>query len=249
MDKFVTITKRSALAINKGDSSKRQFKYNPYPIPKAKERQVEAWRNKKRTEKILAPLREEKKIPATSSSKALTKHLLNTLKDETNPITHSTIGQRSAHVESCATGHQRGDYRRLSEHSKSRSEKLESQRQEKGRGGKAVLEGIRIYVGGYMAGTTDIEMKRIVTMAGGKVMLTSAGATHILTSQGLSGSKLHKHLHSSTVNKVHVVTPEWVFDSIAAGNRKKEWDYTVIKDSTVYNLGEFGVGSSHAGQD
>ena len=33
-----------------------------------------------------------------------------------------------------------------------------------------VLEGIKIYVGGYMAGTTDIEMKRIVTMAGGKIM-------------------------------------------------------------------------------
>jgi hypothetical protein len=52
MDKFVTITKPSALAIiNKGDGSKRRFQYNPYPIPKAKERQVEGWRDKKRTEK------------------------------------------------------------------------------------------------------------------------------------------------------------------------------------------------------
>jgi hypothetical protein len=73
-------------------------------------------------------------------------------------------------VESCATGHQRGEYRRLSGYAKSRSEKLESQRQEKGRAAGGVLEGIKIYVGGYMAGTTDIEMKRIVTMAGGKVM-------------------------------------------------------------------------------
>lgn len=125
-----------------------------------------------------------------------------------------------------------------------------------------VLEGIKIYVGGYMAGTTDIEMKRIVTMAGGKIMWvvrpcriavmckqfrcrhTAAGATHILTSQGLSGSKTHKYLR--TGNKTHVVTPEWVFDSIAAGKRKKEWDYTVIKDSTTYGLEELGVKFSHS---
>jgi hypothetical protein len=53
---------------------------------------------------------------------------------------------------------------------KSRSKKLEEQRLEKGHDSNRVLEGIRIYVGGYMAGTTDIEMKRIVTLAGGKIM-------------------------------------------------------------------------------
>lgn len=117
-----------------------------------------------------------------------------------------------------------------------------------------------------MTGTTDIKMKRIVIFAGGKVMRvirvrviykcedlqaiyyrhTAAEATHILTSQGLSGTKTHKHLHSSTLNKVHVVRPEWVLDSIATGKRKKEWDYTVIKDSTMCSLGELGFGSTHA---
>ena len=47
-------------------------------------------------QRILASLREEKKIP--NKSKALTKHLLNTLKDQTNPISHSTLGQRSGLV-------------------------------------------------------------------------------------------------------------------------------------------------------
>ena len=48
----VRITKPAALANNgKGDTNRRQFKYNPYPIPKAKERQIEVWRDKKRTEK------------------------------------------------------------------------------------------------------------------------------------------------------------------------------------------------------
>ena len=50
--KFVKITKPAALANNgKGDMNGRWFKYNTYPIPKAKERQIEVWRDKKRTEK------------------------------------------------------------------------------------------------------------------------------------------------------------------------------------------------------
>jgi hypothetical protein len=52
MDKFVTITKSTTLSNNsKGSTDKRKFKYNPYPIPAAKERQVAAWRDKRRTEK------------------------------------------------------------------------------------------------------------------------------------------------------------------------------------------------------
>jgi hypothetical protein len=54
MDKFVTVTKPAGRAPSnesKGGAGKKQFKYNPYPIPKGKERQVEAWRDKKRTEK------------------------------------------------------------------------------------------------------------------------------------------------------------------------------------------------------
>ena len=77
----------------------------------------------------------------------------------------------------------------------------------------------------------------------------ASGATHIFTLQGLSGSKTHKFLHSGTRHKTHVVTPEWVLDSIAAGKRKKESDYAVIKDSNMYGLEDLGVGSSHAARD
>ena len=50
--KFVKITKPAALANNgKGDTNIRQYKYNPYPISKAKERQIEVLKDKKRTEK------------------------------------------------------------------------------------------------------------------------------------------------------------------------------------------------------
>lgn len=47
--------------------------------------------------RILAPLVKEAQAAAQPkpSSSALTKHLLNTLKDESNPITHSNIYQRS----------------------------------------------------------------------------------------------------------------------------------------------------------
>jgi hypothetical protein len=53
MDKFVVITKPTALPIKTTGEGHggRKFKYNPYPVPKAKERQVEEWRNKKRTER------------------------------------------------------------------------------------------------------------------------------------------------------------------------------------------------------
>jgi len=33
------------------------------------------------------------------------------------------------------------------------------------------LSGVRVYIDGYLRGTTDIEMKRIVTSAGGEVRL------------------------------------------------------------------------------
>ena len=50
-------------------------------------------------------------------------------------------------------------------------------------------------------------------------------------------------------DQAYVVRPEWVFDTIAAGKRKKEWDYAVIKNSTVYKLEDLGVGSSRVNQD
>ena len=56
MENFVIVTKPSAIADEQAQGSrkpKKSFKYNPYPVPKAKERQIEAWRDRKRIEKYV----------------------------------------------------------------------------------------------------------------------------------------------------------------------------------------------------
>jgi hypothetical protein len=43
----------------------------------------------------------------------------------------------------------------------------------------------------------------------------------------------NKYLKSKSRDRVWIVKPEWVFDSIAAGKKLKEWDYQVVKDHTT----------------
>ena len=38
---------------------------------------------------------------------------------------------------------------------------------------KLVMRGVRVYINGYLRDTTDIEMKRTVTLAGGQVLFVS----------------------------------------------------------------------------
>ncbi|KAA1466316.1 hypothetical protein DENSPDRAFT_768411, partial [Dentipellis sp. KUC8613] len=99
-----------------------------------------------------------------------------------------------------------------------------------------ILQNVRVYINGYLRDTTDIEMKRRVIEAGGRVMYTAAGATHILTSQQLNGGKTHKLLSSRTPSKVSVVRPEWVLDSILAGKRLPERQYHVVRDESSRTL-------------
>jgi len=249
MDKFVTACKPSTsrATVNEKQKQRPSFKYNPYGVRKANERKFEEWKDLKRADKTIAPL--TKQGPSTKpSSAAVTKHLLNTLSEESNPITHSDIYQRSDHISSAATGHQRSDGGRANqkEYMESRSKKLKDQLPDKlaGPDGR-ILQGVCVYINGYLEDTTDIEMKRIVTLAGGQAMLTASGATHILTSQQLSGSKTHKLLTTKTKIKVHVVRPEWVIDSIEAKTRLPERDYSVIKNNAVADLATmFAAGSS-----
>ncbi|KAI0663305.1 hypothetical protein C8Q70DRAFT_957422 [Cubamyces menziesii] len=246
MDKFVTVKKPSSIRTDKNEDKGRQkFRYNPYGVNKTNERKFEDWKHKKRTEKILAPLLKDGQSKPSSS--ALTKHLLNTLKDDSNPITHSDIYQRSDHICSAATGHQRGEGRGPGKsYWDARTKKLADQLPEKPVDGAQVLRNVRIYINGYLENTTDIEMKRIVTLAGGQVMHTASGATHILTSQQLNGSKTQKLLTSKSKTIVHVVRPEWVTDSIEAGKRLTEREYSVIKTVNVLKITDmFGAGASH----
>ncbi|KAI0775922.1 hypothetical protein BD413DRAFT_469530 [Trametes elegans] len=245
MDKFVSVKKSSSLRHDDGKKERQKFRYNPYGVKKADERKFEDWKDKKRTERILGPLQEDDKAKKPSSA-ALTKHLLNTLGDKSNPITNSDIYQRSDHICSAATGHQRSDGRGpRKSYMEVRNRKLDDQLPEKSTEGVPVLRNVRIYINGYLEDTTDIEMKRIVTLAGGQVMRTASGATHILTSQQLSGAKTQKLLTSQSKNLVHVVRPEWVTGSISGGKRLSEREYSVVKTTNVLKISDmFGAGSS-----
>ncbi|KZV77181.1 hypothetical protein PENSPDRAFT_568371 [Peniophora sp. CONT] len=162
------------------------------------------------------------------SRSATRKNILQNLKSDHNPITKSDSRERADHIVSLASGHQVGDYPRdRRPYLEVRREKLKEQAQAAPKQNK-VLNGTRIYINGYLRGTTDIEMKRIVTGAGGQMLHTPSGATHILTSQSLSGSKTHKLLHSKAKSKPHVVRPEWVFDSITAGKKVETHSYSVL---------------------
>jgi len=172
------------------------------------------------------------------TSATITKHLLNTLSDESNPITHSDIYERSDHVFSLASGHQRSERRSgvKTDYLEERTRKLTDQREELAPEAM-VLDGVRVYINGYLSDTTDIEMKRIVTQAGGKIVHGASGATHIITSHdSLNASATHKFLNTKPKNKVYVVKPEWVIESIKAGKRRPERGYSVIKDTTTQNL-------------
>ncbi|KAI0832300.1 hypothetical protein BC628DRAFT_1414614 [Trametes gibbosa] len=247
MDKFVSVKKPSSVRHDKDDVKKQErqrFRFNPYGVKSANERKFEDWKDKKKTEKILAPLLKDGQSKPSSS--ALTKHLLNTLGEESNPITNSNIYERSDHISSAATGHQRSEGRGPHKsYLEVRAKKLAEQLPEKPTEGAQALRSVRIYINGYLENTTDIEMKRIVTLAGGQVLRTASGATHILTSQQLSGAKTQKLLTSKSKNIVHVVRPEWVTDSIDAGKRLSERDYAVIKTTNIHKITDmFGAGSS-----
>ena len=71
------------------------------------------------------------------------------------------------HICSAATGHQRSEGRGPAmPYIKARVRKLAAQLPETE---THVLRGVRVYINGYLDNTTDIEMKRIVSLAGGQM--------------------------------------------------------------------------------
>ncbi|KAJ7228516.1 hypothetical protein GGX14DRAFT_530286 [Mycena pura] len=163
----------------------------------------------------------------------LTKFLLSTLSDESNPITRSD----SVHVFSTATGHQvsEGSRRR---HPEDRAKKINVQRAEAATPEQPqVLVNVRCYINGFLADTTDLEMKRVIVSAGGTVLPVASNATHIITSQPLSASKTQHFLTAKSRSRVpYVVRPEWVTDSIEAGKRRSERQYLIIKNAGAKNV-------------
>ncbi|KAG6911230.1 hypothetical protein DXG01_003097 [Tephrocybe rancida] len=150
------------------------------------------------------------------------------------------VARISYRVVSVSTGHQVGD-RQLDRklYLKDRESKLSVQREVKVKAKTSedqVMSNICVYINGFLENTTDIEMKKIVTRAGGRTVPTPSGCTHIVTSMQLSGSKTHKLLTTKSRNKIYVVKPEWVFDSIKSGKRLPEREYTILMNSTMKTL-------------
>ena len=113
-----------------------------------------------------------KQIFSRVSTSDITNELLGTLSDPTNPITHSNIADRTDHYVAFATGHQvaqeRIDQRAYMSY---REEKLQSQREVNNIDeSNSIMKGVKIYVNGYLEGTTDIEIKKIVVQCGGQVV-------------------------------------------------------------------------------
>jgi hypothetical protein len=101
MDKFVIVGKRSSVGRATNDRAKRHKDFKPYDTKKHNEKpRVEKSEavdfhvpvSDLMSPRYLAPVMKDTDKP---SSSALTKHLLNTLSHESNPITHSDIGKRS----------------------------------------------------------------------------------------------------------------------------------------------------------
>ncbi|KAF5333422.1 hypothetical protein D9611_002396 [Ephemerocybe angulata] len=167
---------------------------------------------------------------------SLNKMLLKTLGDDANPITHSDLADRSDKVISTSTGRQVAeDVTSRKRYFKERQEALRVQHQPSKASAPAtgIFRNTRIYINGYLEGTTDIEVKRIVIEGGGKVLFTPSRSTHILTSTGLNGSKTEKYLKTVKASKPFIVKPEWILDSVASGRRRSEKSYIVKMDQTL----------------
>ncbi|KAF9076801.1 hypothetical protein BDP27DRAFT_1413949 [Rhodocollybia butyracea] len=226
MEKYFPVTKSSE---NRDDSKKSSSsaRFVPYTTQ----------RHERGTKKnSLLDLLPSSNTPPSSS--AVRKLLLKTLKEESNPITHSDLYERTEHLVSMSSGHQVSEGRKNHRlYHDERNHKLAAQKETTTASEQPqILLNVKVYIDGFLKDTTDIEMKRVVTMAGGKILYSASGATHILSSQPLNGSKTHKLLTKKSRLTVHVVKPEWVFDSIKTGKRRPEREYTVLKDSTMMDL-------------
>jgi len=221
MDAYFSVTKLATTNTKNDNSNTKRDdrKYQPYTLRK------DASKNKSEQ----------------PSAAAVSKFLLSTLSDESNPITHSDSGDNAIFVFSTASGHQVSEGKTNRQlYLEARTKKMNVQTTEVTSLDSAqsqVLVNVRCYINGYLADTTDLEMKRIIISAGGKVLPTAGKATHILTSQHLSGSKTHHILNAKSQSRVpFVVKPEWVLDSIKAGKKRPEREYAVINNSATKNL-------------
>ncbi|KAF8318101.1 hypothetical protein DL93DRAFT_2076052 [Clavulina sp. PMI_390] len=179
------------------------------------------------------------------SSAPLTRKDVMNMRLEANPIVHSKAPSKSQYITSCASGHEReqgpsgSPYWVATMNSKLSVQAVHSLPPDSSKGIDAnLLLGLRIYVDGLVRGTTRSEITRLVAMHGGINLRAAQSATHIISSTGLSGTKSRTVLKSGVKksNSLHVVKPEWLYDSLNAGKRLREYDYRVVTSSIQSEL-------------
>ncbi|KAB5595504.1 hypothetical protein CTheo_965 [Ceratobasidium theobromae] len=233
MEKYLSTSKYRAssqpVKAERNISSSGAARHHPYSRPTTTAKQPPK-QGPTDPPRCIVNARSEEAKPKVSARK-ITLALLSTLKDEDNPITHSTSYLRTEHIVSCASGHQVNDSgNRCASYAKARNAILESQALEHVQvASKAVFRGLVIYVNGYCRGTTDTEIKRLVVAGGGKISYHNhGGVTHIVTSMQLSGKKTERMKNVKARRLTHVVTPDWIKDCYDQGKLLQEWKYNVI---------------------
>jgi hypothetical protein len=111
---------------------------------------------------------------APVSPSDLTKKLLGSLTDPTNPITHSNIVERTEFYVPFATGHQVAEQpngrRSYVAHREDKLHIQQENTQVTSGQSSNILKGVKVFISGYLASTTDTEVKRLVMQSGGRVV-------------------------------------------------------------------------------
>jgi hypothetical protein len=91
-----------------------------------------------------------------------------------------------------------------------------------------IFKGVVAYIDGFSRNCTDVELKRLIRIHGGKVFwyISKTRVTHVICSS-LCESKIQNYL-GSKVNHYKIVTDKWIIDSIKAKKRLSEAPYLTL---------------------
>ena len=154
------------------------------------------------------------------------------LKEESNPITHSTVGKTSMHYVTSSTGHQVQNRITAggpsSDHGwwATRMAKLKKQFNSEGQE-TDIFKGISVYINGYVG--TEIgnkELMRLLSLNGAAIhYLPNGSTTHIISAMPLSAKKRQEMLDKKTGRVKKFVKVEWALDSLEIKKRRPEHLY------------------------
>ncbi|CAK9784034.1 hypothetical protein CC85DRAFT_281941 [Cutaneotrichosporon oleaginosum] len=203
----------------------------------------------------ISSLRKKVSVTAPNSRARVTERMLNTLDSAKNPITHSDAFARTAHVQSCSTGHQqRGADRGFWASARSeglstagvsesatywsvRTAKVEAQGRAKT---NSILAGCTIAINGHTGPVSNLQLQNLITSNGGRFAPHQhSGCTHVVAER-LAGGKTQKIINGAggrgASRRAKIVKVQWVLDSVAAGKRLSEAGYMVISDPSQNSL-------------